>query len=80
MGEDWDSTGETNAQQRYMAGVYDVICDSCEGTGKVKCPQFKEMPRIERKAYIQFLRAEREERDFEHMSRAEIEAERRIGA
>ena len=80
MADDWDAESETNAQDRYLAGAYDVVCENCSGAGKVKVPDFKRMPRDERKAYIQFLREEREEFEFQQTCRAELEAERRIGA
>lgn len=80
MANDWDLNGETNAQQRYKAGVYDVPCKSCQGSGKLKQPLFRAMPREERKLYIRYLREQREEGDFYRELHQEIQAERFIGA
>lgn len=80
MANDWDLTGETNAQQRYKAGVYDVPCESCKGSGKLKQPLFNAMPREERKRYIRYLREQREEGDFYRELHKEIQAERLVGA
>lgn len=80
MAGDWDAEGETNAQDRYLAGAYDVPCDACGGSGKVREPNFRAMPRDERRAYVQHLRDEREEAECARISRLEYAAERRMGA
>lgn len=80
MGEDWDPEGETSGQDRYLAGAYDVSCTACRGSGKVREPDFKSMPRDERRAYLQHLRQQREAAEDARVSRMEYEAERRMGA
>lgn len=80
MGQDWDGECMTTGQDRYLAGVYDVTCTHCSGTGKVREPVFKEMPRPERRSYIKYLREQREQVTYAAATKAEYEAERRIGA
>lgn len=43
-------------------------------------PDFKRMPRDERRAYLQHLRQQREAAEDARLSRMEYEAERRMGA
>ena len=79
MREDVQFDGESSAD-RYLAGFYDVLCSDCDGSGKVRVPDFRAMPRDERRAYIQFLRNEREDFECRRDMAAEYEAERRMGA
>ena len=79
MAHDWDNEGEMNAQQRYMRGDYDVPCVECGGRGSVKVPDWSAMPRAERRAYVAFLREQREETEFRRISAAERQAEMRMG-
>jgi len=80
MGDDWDGEGETNGQDRYLSGAYDVACGECGGSGKVSQPDFRAMPRVERRAYVTHLREQREAAEDARISRMEYEAERRMGA
>ena len=79
MAADWDAEGVTTAWGRYLAGAYDVKCDACEGTGKMREPNFTAMPRDERRAYVSFLRNQREEAEVDRIIRKESAAERRMG-
>lgn len=79
MANDWDAEGETNGQDRYLAGAYDVPCDACEGTGKVQQPDFRAMGRDERRAYVSYLREQREVAEIDRVISAESAAERRLG-
>ncbi len=78
MCEDRHDDGET-AASRYLSGIYDVLCGGCKGNGKVREPDFQAMPRPERRAYVQFLRRQRAEAEFERECAAERDAERRMG-
>ena len=80
MGQDWDCEGETTGQDRYLSGAYDVPCDECNGSGKVRQPIFQAMSRDERRAYVRFLREQRQATQYAYEQRAEYEAERRMGA
>jgi hypothetical protein len=80
MADDWDAEGETNGQDRYLSGAYDVCCAQCEGAGKVRAPDFRAMPRNERRAFVSFLREQREAAEDFRTARMEYEAERRMGA
>jgi len=79
MACDWDAESQTTAWDRYMAGAYDVRCDVCDGTGKVREPDFATMPRDERLAYVRFLRNQREEVEVDRIICMEMAAERRMG-
>jgi hypothetical protein len=80
MSQDWDAEGKTNGLDRYLSGAYDVGCNECAGSGKVRQPNFRAMARDERRAYVKHLRDERDEAAWMRESRAEYEAERRMGA
>lgn len=75
MAVDWDAEGQTNGQDRYLVGAYDIACSECNGTGKKLQPDFRAMPRDERRAYVRFLRGQREEQEFNRM----CTLERRMG-
>ena len=80
MGSDWDAQGETTGQDRYLSGDYDVFCGECNGSGKVRQPIFRAMPREERRAYVRYLIEQRDAADYRSASKAEQDAERRMGA
>lgn len=79
MADDWDAEGETNAQERYLRGDYDIPCNACSGLGRVKVPDWSSMPRADRRAYIVFLRERREEAEFQCVWEGERQAELRMG-
>jgi len=79
MRDDVQFDGESSAD-RYLAGFYDVSCGECGGSGKVRVPNFRAMPRDERRVYIQFLRDERDDAECRRELAAEYEAELRMGA
>jgi RecJ-like exonuclease len=58
--------------EAYMSGEYDKTCDACNGTGKVKVPDFKVMSKTQREEWDSQCEAD----DY---IRAEEEAERRFG-
>lgn len=79
MRDDVQFDGESSAD-RYLAGCYDVQCGECNGSGKVRVPDFRAMPREERRAYVQHLRDERDDAECRREMAAEYAAERRMGA
>ena len=58
-GEEWANEWDVEEREAYMSGAYDVRCDECEGSGKVRVPVLSAMTAEERKAYEEHLDNER---------------------
>lgn len=43
-------------QQAYMVGEYDVVCEECEGTGKVRVPDVEAMSFAEKRQHLKEMR------------------------
>lgn len=71
-GEEWANEWGQDEREAYLSGAYDVRCDVCEGTGKVKAPDLSALSPDEREAYEQHL-------DNEAYYERERAAERRMG-
>lgn len=69
--QEWADMDE-DSREHYFAGDYDVVCDDCDGTGKVQRPDPSTMTNEERAEYAA------EQRDLRAL-RMEQEAERRMG-
>lgn len=70
--EEWERDWDDESREAYFSGVYDVRCDNCDGSGKVREPNEKMMTPALRKAWRQWQRDEAE-------YRAMVAAERRFG-
>jgi RecJ-like exonuclease len=71
-GEEWNNEWEDEEREAYLSGAYDVRCDDCNGTGKVRVADLSVLSDEERQEYRAWLK-----RDAEF--RREQEAERRWG-
>jgi hypothetical protein len=58
-GEEWANEWDEDEREAYMSGAYDVRCDECGGSGKVREPNLSSLTEEERKAYEEHLDAER---------------------
>lgn len=67
---------EPEERQNYFNGAYDVPCDSCNGSGKVKAPDVARMSFAEKRELVLQLREAREEAEYRRM----CAYERSIGA
>ena len=72
-GEEWANEWDHEEREAYLSGAYDVRCDSCEGTGKVREPVLSALSPEDRQAYEEHL-------DNEAYYERERAAERRMGA
>ena len=70
--EEWNHEWDYEEREAYMSGAYDVRCDECDGTGKVRSPNLDELSEEQRKDYDAYL----EEKYYNDRER---EAERRWG-
>ena len=68
----WDES----EQQAYMAGRYDIICNECDGFGKLKEPIVSALSFTEKRV----LASKRIDDRIEREMYAEMAAERRFGA
>ena len=58
-GEEWANEWSEEDREAYLSGAYDVRCDECEGSGKVRVPVLSAMTPEEREAYEEHLNNER---------------------
>lgn len=79
MRRDFDHDGETSASDRYLRGDYDVSCQTCEGSGKVKVPDVSCMTYPEKRVMARHRQCQRVESALSREFAAEIAAERRMG-
>lgn len=66
-------------QKGYMAGDYDVECDSCAGTGKVQVPNVAVMSFAEKRELVLMRRERAWQASVDAEIDADIAAERRLG-
>jgi hypothetical protein len=66
-------------QDSYMRGDYDVQCDPCEGSGKIKVGDVSLMTFAEKRVMVRYRQVQRVEAEIERQFAAEIAAERRMG-
>lgn len=71
-GEEWANEWEQDEREAYLSGAYDVRCDECEGTGKVKAPVLSSLNSEDRENYEQYL-------EDKYQCERESAAERRWG-
>jgi hypothetical protein len=69
--EDFDQ--DPDFEEAYFRGDYDVLCEECHGNRVTLVADWAKMDDLTKKLYEEHLRGER-------MYRAEMEAERRMGA
>lgn len=58
---------EPEERQNYFNGAYDVPCDTCKGSGKVKAPDIQSMTFEEKRELVLQLREQREEAEYQRM-------------
>lgn len=73
--EDFD--GDPDFKESYFSGHYDVRCRDCDGKRVELHPDWAKMTPEQREAYERYSQGER---DWRAASRAEMMAERRMGA
>lgn len=64
---EWDEEDRRN----YMNGLYDVTCEGCKGTGKVKIPDVSRMTFAEKRELVVERRNMRADRENERISAIE---------
>jgi hypothetical protein len=69
---DWDANDE-DFRENYFAGVYDIRCDQCAGSGKVQVPDPARLTPAQQEAWEAWQRDEAE-------YHAIVAMERRMGA
>lgn len=69
----------SDEQNSYMRGDYDVLCDPCKGSGKVKVPDVSLMTFAERRVMARHRQVLRVAAELERQFAAEAAAERRMG-
>lgn len=66
-------------QDCYMRGDYDVKCEPCNGSGKVKVPDVSIMSFAEKRVMARHRQMQRLDAELERQFAAEVAAERRMG-
>lgn len=66
-------------QEAYMAGDYDVSCDDCSGTGKVRVPNVAALNFAEKRQLVLQRQQERDNHQLDWEMNAMMQAERAAG-
>lgn len=73
---EWDP----DEREQYMRGDYDVPCQQCRASGKVRVPDVARMTFAQKRQIAAVRREERQQAEWARESAAEYAAERRMGA
>lgn len=74
--EEWEHEWDEEGREAYLAGRYDVTCESCGGNNVVLVPDVARCTYTQKRALVRERRARREHAQY----LAEVAMERRMGA